>query len=354
METEKNNIEKDYKKKLIFIKKTLDTIRDYDLASAVRFLQQLTESELLKNNDSELYTHNDLHFKTFGNIHFRSTVGYAHPAVALNHVELRTSQKAVLQPILWVNFIGIAGIQGPLALAYTERVFRNIRHKDHALASFLDIFNHRFIQLTYKIQQWIPGYSLLKPENSGIGKIIKSIDGIDDQTQLSLPKDLLRYFITYKVLFWKKIRSSAVLQQILHNFFQVKVYIQEFQGQFLKLSPQEITHIGKEKGQFYTLGHDTFLGTRIWKQNKGIDITLKDLTAETYETFNKYNDGENYKHLHQLCSCYLPISMKIRYFVQIQGHHQKKIILGEKHHLGFNTWLGTSKQSLPLKLYDES
>jgi len=46
-----------------------------------------------------------------------------------------------------VNFMGIAGIQGPLPLPYTEILMSRMRQKDMAFRDFLDIFNHRLVSV---------------------------------------------------------------------------------------------------------------------------------------------------------------------------------------------------------------
>ena len=51
---------------------------------------------------------------------------------------------------LFVKFLGLLGPQGPLPLATTEESYHWTLARDDAFPRFLDIFNHRFLQLFYR------------------------------------------------------------------------------------------------------------------------------------------------------------------------------------------------------------
>jgi type VI secretion system protein ImpH len=362
-----------------------EQIRKYDFASAIHVLEKISNATIANESSTP-----SLYAQTYGSIQFRATVRHAPSTTAISHAELRKMKDGNIQPVLWVNFTGIAGIQGPLPLIYTERVFRNMRNKDYAFASFLDMFNHRIAKLTYDIQQWIPGYSACPPEHSQLGKIVLALGGVDYEqltcarhippdssgfieapSHVKLQKATLRvsrepyrstetsdaptspaqrpgsqfafllqsarYLITYKTLFVRKVRSAAVLKQILQNFFCVKVCVSEFEPTWVPLRDEDVTKIGGS----YTLGKDIFLGNRIWRYNKSLRITLQDISSSLYESFNCHTDGDNWGHLQRLAQMFLPSNIRVRFLVQLQGHCKKTTVIGSPHSLGFNTWLGT-------------
>jgi type VI secretion system protein ImpH len=340
---------------LAHIKNVLEQIYKYDFASAVHVLEKI--SHLVQSTPLES---SSLYAQAYGNIQFKATVRHAPSATAISHAELRKMMNGNIQPILWVNFTGIAGIQGPLPLIYTERVFRNMRNKDYAFASFLDMFNHRVAKLTYDLQQWIPGYSACAPENSQLGKIILALGGLEqldvartkslshndsaasnDLGEHEVPSILrqnARYLITYKTLFVRKVRSAAVLEQILQNFFSINVRVSEFAPTWVLLRDEDITRLGGP----YTLGKDTFLGNRVWRYNKSVKITIKNVPLSLYESFNCHADKVNWKHLQQLTLMFLQTNVNVRYLIQLQRNSKKPTIVGGQHNLGFNTWLGTN------------
>lgn len=341
----------------LFIKTSLESIREYDLSSAVAFLRRLVASGLLKSEEETPTEkqHESGRIRRLASIRFRSTVRFARPATALDHVELvPTSPRGTLQPVLWVNFIGLAGIQGPLPLIYTERIFRNLRAQDGAAAAFLDIFNHRIIQLSYTIQRWLPGYAPVRPEESPLGQMVLGMNGLESlygfgarPSRCSLPSQnptatqqmLVQTVLTFKTLFWKKVRSAAALQQVLEHYFGVRVEIRPMRGAFLTLDSP--TRLGPSRGQCLTLGRDVLLGDRVWEQGHGVDIILHDLSPALYATFNKHIGGLGEQHLKRICRHFFPMTLLLRFFVSIKGSLAQPLTLGTPHHLGFNTWLGT-------------
>ncbi|MEZ4525323.1 MAG: type VI secretion system baseplate subunit TssG, partial [Desulfobacterales bacterium] len=52
-----------------------------------------------------------------------------------------------------VSFMGLAGHHGVLPPPYTELIQERVRKKDTALRDFLDMFNHRFISLLYRVRK---------------------------------------------------------------------------------------------------------------------------------------------------------------------------------------------------------
>jgi len=78
-------------------------------------------------------------------VRFRSRVGLDFPASEIDL--LARAVTADLPPEMRVNFLGLAGVLGPLPLPITELVVERVWHKDTALRDFLDLFNHRLVSI---------------------------------------------------------------------------------------------------------------------------------------------------------------------------------------------------------------
>ena len=330
-------------------RKFLQAPYEYEFPKAVHFLQKIFRTSDPSNKPSQILE-----------IRFHASVRYAHSSAEIEKV-LFEKRGDNLQPILRVNFTGVAGIQGPLPLCYTEKVIRNSRSGDKALESFLNIFNNRMARLLYECQKVLPGYDSVPPLQSTLGQLIISFGGIEpfqppkpgqkkidpspeeqkvQQEQQNLIKRIGFYLLSYKMMFWQKVRSSANLQQILSSFLGAKVSIEEHLADFVQLSDQDITRIGLHQGQLNTLGQDALLGCHVWRQNSRIRITIYDL-EENYALFNPHAKGEKLQHLQYLCRLYVPSFIKIQLFIKINQKFKKHSVLGKDHFLGYDTWLGT-------------
>lgn len=333
-----------------FLEKALGQIETYDFVSAVRLLRQYVYSslgEVVADERASPYA------RAFGPIRFRSTLRLAHPSSVLSHVELReVGPSDMLQPVLWVQFVGMAGLQGPLALTFSERILNNLKQKDQAAASFLDIFNHRLALLFYDSQKWVPGSAVCPPERSSLGQLILSLGGLEgDEDHPAKCPDLQRYILTFKTLFWQRIRSRSGLELILSFFLKARVQVREGRGEVKRLPEREMTRVGAKKGQRLTLGRDAFLGQHVWSMNSDISLFVTPETHEHYGQFNPYNDSPFYRHLRQLLRAYLPQNLRVRVFVKLPCDEGEVLTLGQSHHLGFDTWLGSASvaQTLPLR-----
>src|SRR5512141_1863981 len=70
------------------------------------------------------------------------------PASNLARVEQTDDEAKPLK--IFVKYMGMLGPQGALPLATTEEAYHYILANDDAFPRFLDVFNHRFIQLFFR------------------------------------------------------------------------------------------------------------------------------------------------------------------------------------------------------------
>lgn len=240
--------------------------------------------------------------------------------------------------ILNVNFMGLAGIQGPLPFPYTEMIIQRIRQDDSSLKDFLDIFNHRLISILHRIRkQYLIGLSTLSPEKTTIASGLRSFIGIGQkalENRLSLPD---RSLLDFAGLYWGQPRSALGLETILRSYFHISLRIEKCVGRWRPIEPDQRTILGP-KGQWQALAKGATLGTRVWDQENHFYIRLGPLDEEKLDFF--LPNGEGFKRLSDLTKLYIgpTIDFTITYTVMNPpSTHLKK-----KSYLGWRSWLGES------------
>src|SRR4029077_2380484 len=114
---------------------------------------------------------------------------------------------------------------------YTELVRERIRQKDTALRDFLDLFNHRIISLFYQAwEKYRFAIAYERGERDRFSHHLLDLIGLGTpglQNRQHVPDDSLLY---YSGLLAMNTRSAMALQQILADYFEVDVEIEQFVG----------------------------------------------------------------------------------------------------------------------------
>ena len=240
--------------------------------------------------------------------------------------------------ILNVNFMGIAGIQGPLPFPYTEMLIQRIRNGDTSLKDFLDIFNHRLMSILHRIRkQYLISLNSYVPEKTEIAIGLKAFIGIGQQAlenRLHVPD---RSLLDYAGLYWSHPRSAKGLESILNSYFNIPIRVESCVGQWQSLPKDQQTHIGRN-GQWQRLGEGAVLGTRVWDQQSHFRLHLGPLDVEKLDIF--LPPGRGFERLKDLTELYVgPVmSFSVRYSVK----NPPSTTLQNKAYLGWRSWLGAS------------
>jgi type VI secretion system protein ImpH len=239
-------------------------------------------------------------------------------------------------PILNVNFMGLAGIQGPLPFPYTEMIIQRVRSGDTSLKDFLDIFNHRLVSILHRIRkQYLISLNTQTPEKTEIAVGLKSFLGLGQnalQNRLHV-KD--RSLLDYAGLYWMNPRSADGLESILRSYFHIPVKVYKCIGGWTELSTNQMTRIG-ESGQWQILGQGAVLGTRVWSQESFMKLLIGPLSPKTLEVFLPIGPG--YQKFQELVKLY--VGPTISYRMNITVHNPPPTHLGRKSYLGWRAWLG--------------
>jgi type VI secretion system protein ImpH len=193
-------------------------------------------------------------------------------------------------PEMVVAFLGLIGPAGALPHHYTTLVLRRGRVRDYALRDFLDIFNHRFVSLLYRV--WEKYRLPFAYERASLeGTTDLTTQGLYCLTGMGtaglrgrLPVDD-EVFLYYAGHFAHYPRSALALENILEDYFQIPVEVQQCQGQWLSLDPDDRSLLpgpGLGLGLNNQMGLSVVVGDRVWDVQSKIRLRVGPLTYEQF------------------------------------------------------------------------
>lgn len=224
--------------------------------------------------------------------HFGAHASLAFPASQIQGLETREDGLVGLL----VNFMGLIGPEGTLPNPYTSLVIERLRSGDTSLQDFFDIFNHRIISLFYRAwrkYRFDLGHEML--EGNRFSRHILSLVGLGTeglQERQCISDDALVY---YSGLLAQRPRSAQALRQILMDYFDVPVQVEQFAGGWYHLDEQTQCCLADEASESTELGLGAVVGDAVWNQQAKVRVVLGPLPLERYVEF--LPDGSNWNPL---------------------------------------------------------
>jgi type VI secretion system protein ImpH len=270
------------------------------------------------------------------------------------------------QPQMSVNFMGLTGAQGVLALWYTDYVMQRMRAKDHAPREFFDIFNHRAISLFYRAwEKYRFGIAYERGEPDSMSKQLMALVGLGTQgmegrafhvpgsafhdgaqqtsnEKRGTPSDgPLLYFAG---LFSQQPRSAGALQQIVSDYFNVPVEIEQFAGRWYRLERNSQTRLDESDSYTEALGIGTVVGDEVWDQQSVVRIRVGPLPLDRYLEF--LPTGNAWQPLRSLVRFYFNDQLDFELQLVLRREEAPRCELGnetpEAPRLGWVTWMKTA------------
>jgi type VI secretion system protein ImpH len=221
-------------------------------------------------------------------VRFGANPDVAFPASQIQSLESRQGKP----PLMRVNFMGLQGPQGVLPRAYCELVNERIRARDHTLPDFLDLFNHRIVSLFY--QAWEKFHFEIPYERGELDRFsnyVLALLGLATpglQNRQDVADDSLLF---YGGLLSMHSRSATGLRQVLWDYFNVPVEIEQFVGAWYPVEAESQCSLGGNGGYSEQLGIGTVVGDETWDQQSRVRIQLGPLTLEQYMDFLPGHEG---------------------------------------------------------------
>jgi type VI secretion system protein ImpH len=188
-------------------------------------------------------------------------------------------------PVMVINFMGLFGPMGALPLYYTELIRERLRAKDTTVTGFLNIFNHRMVSLFYQAwEKYRFTIAYERGERDRFSHHLLDLIGLGTkvlQTRQSVPDDSLLF---YSGLFALHARSATALRQILTDYFDVPVEVEQFVGAWYPLAPSNQCSLdGFAISEQVGIG--AVVGDEIWDQGAGVRVRLGPLDLAQYIDF---------------------------------------------------------------------
>lgn len=298
-------------------------------------------------------------------IRLHASQSFKFPQAEIFSIERSTGKNVIPQWQVQVNFMGLTGCMGVLPYHYTELILQRLKQKDETLVHFLNLFNHRTISLFYQAstKYHLPIEYERKKLNADTKKqrdmqtrVLLSLVGLGTEglnERLQIRDESLLF---YSGLLTQQVRTASGLKQVLQDYFNIPVKIQEFVGQWQELIPDVRTQLGRKtlpKGQNAQLGHSAMVGHKGWFAQGKIRIFLGPLNREQ---FYKFAPGTKaLKALNDMVRMYVGIERDYDFIIEVRRKDiPRKITLNKdtKPIMGWNTWLSSTDK--PSKNADET
>jgi type VI secretion system protein ImpH len=167
---------------------------------------------------------------------------------------------------LFVRFLGMFGPQGALPLTTTEEAFAWVEARDSSFARFVDVVQNRFLQLFFRA--WADARPISqhdRPDGDRFVAFIGSTSGIG--TPAYLGRDSLSTYakLQFAGLLGAAVKSATRLESLIAGLFGVRVEIEQCQGAWLQLEPEDCSRLGTAHS---ALGRDTMAGSSVFAVDK--------------------------------------------------------------------------------------
>ena len=304
----------------------------FEFFQAVRLLERIYPERSPVGQD--VTPHNEV-------VRFKSHLSLGFPASQIQSIrEVDDEFDEQRRFEMFINFMGMLGINGILPIHYTELAMSRARYGDHTFAAFMDIFTHRAVSLFFKAWEKYRFPVQYERGNDSFTEYLFDFVGLGTgglRGQMDLDDESL---LPYTGLIAQKPHSSSALSQILADYFGIQAKIKQFFGQWLDLEEESITRIGKAN---YSLGVNTIVGTRVWDYQSNFRVVLGALKFVQFQAF--LPNGTAYKPMLSIIKFMVGHEQDYDVQLKLKAKEVPSCILTtrarRKPMLGWTTWLKT-------------
>jgi type VI secretion system protein ImpH len=243
---------------------------------------------------------------------------------------------------VFVKYLGMLGPQGALALATTEEAYHYFLANDDAFPRFLDIFNHRFIQLFFRA--WADSRPIVqhdRPDADRFVAYIGSAIGVGSRPYQKLDSVPDAAKLGFAGLIGAQAKCASRLAGAICGLFNVKAEVEEFVGIRLVIESAEWTTLGERHN---VLGGDALLGRSIFSVQDKIRIRIFTKNLAQYIRF--LPTGDLCEPLADFVFFYNGDQLDWDCELAIPAGAAEPIKLGRFGQLGWTTWMAPNWTSV--------
>ena len=241
-----------------------------------------------------------------------------------------------------VTFMGLTGPAGVLPRCYSAFLLSRLRDRDRGLKDFLDIFNHRFISLFYRA--WEKHRFGVAYEREGVDKVSKYLTcliGLGTPELDRLPAIAPQRLLSYAGLLSLQPRSATALKQLLEDYFDIPVDVEELVGVWRPLDPEDQCLLNEDDSFPAQLGVTAVVGDAVWDQQSRIRLKLGPLSEAQYLSF--LPSGSAWEPLRELTRFFCGLSLEVEVQLILNRDEVPRCDLGREDdagpRLGWFTWI---------------
>jgi type VI secretion system protein ImpH len=314
----------------------------FDFYQAVKLLEMLYLKAMSEKREKpNKQTEEDFFTPENFPVQFNSSISASFAASDIEKVALSEKKNEVFEMI--VNFIGLAGIQGPLPYHYTQLIIDSEKESqgNKAFREFLDIFNNRMALLLYQTRKvHRVTFDLNQPEETQTARYLFSLLGMGSEglkNRLSVKDETLLY---YTGLLASQSRSLAGIEFILSDYFGVNVHAVSFVGIWQCIPADQRIKLGLN-GVSQILGSSATIGKKYWNPTAKFEIRIGPVSGKQYLQFLPLNESEFYTPLYELTRHYSGPEYNFDFILIVNPADLTPVKLGDKKNarLGWTTWI---------------
>ena len=246
------------------------------------------------------------------------------------------------QPKITINFMGLTGPNGVLPYAMTELLRDRVREKDRTLADFFDLFNHRMISLFYQAWEkyrFFVGYE--RDQKDRFSKYLMCFAGLGTEGLENRQAIRDDTFLYYSGLFSLQPRSAAALEQVLSDYFDVPVEVEQFIGAWRALAASDQCSLDGGVAYSEQLGLGAVAGDEIWDHQSRVRLMLGPMALRQYLDF--LPNGRAFEPLRGLCRFFTGNEFEFEIQLILKRDDVPAVELGTADSgqplLGWTTWM---------------